>query len=92
MGLRMRTEGSNPSTSIRSNKRCKYERFLSNQEIARLGDVLRRKLRAHPLHSTIVHLLLLTWCRVSEIKDLTWGEVKGERLLLHDSKTGPRTV
>lgn len=23
---------------------------------------------------------------------MTWGEVKGSRLLLHDSKTGPRTV
>jgi site-specific recombinase XerC len=26
------------------------------------------------------------------IMDLTWSEVKGGRLLLHDSKTGPRTV
>jgi len=88
----MRPEGSNPCTYIRPNKRRKCERFLSNQEIARLGEVLRRRLRTHPLHSTIVHLLLLTGCRVSEIKDLTWSEVKGGRLLLHDSKTGPRTV
>jgi integrase len=88
----MRPEGSNPCTYIRPNKRRKCERFLSNQEIARLGEVLRRRLRTHPLHSTIVHLLLLTGCRVSEIKDLTWSEVRGGRLLLHDSKTGPRTV
>jgi integrase len=88
----MRPEGSNPCTYIRPNKRRKCERFLSNQEIARLGEVLHRKLRTHPLHSTIVQLLLLTGCRVSEIKDLTWSEVKGGRLLLHDSKTGPRTV
>lgn len=88
----MRPEGSNPCTYIRPNKRRKCERFLSNQEIARLGEVLHRKLRTHPLHSTIVQLLLLTGCRLSEIKDLTWSEVKGGRLLLNDSKTGPRTV
>ena len=36
--------------------------------------------------------MLLTGCRRSEIVDLTWGEVNGSRLLLHDSKTGPKTV
>jgi len=36
--------------------------------------------------------LLLTGCRYSEIIDLTWGEVKGQRLKLADSKTGARTV
>jgi len=45
-----------------------------------------------PLHATIIYLLLLTGCRMSEIVYLTWSEVKGGRLLLHDSKTGPRTV
>ncbi|MFZ5745989.1 MAG: tyrosine-type recombinase/integrase [Pseudomonadota bacterium] len=88
----LRPEGSNPCTYIRPNKRRKCERFLSNQEITRLGEVLRGKLHTRPLHSTIVQLLLLTGCRLSEIKDLTWSEVKGGRLLLHDSKTGPRTV
>lgn len=40
----------------------------------------------------MIYLLLLTGCRRSEILDLTWGEVKSSRLLLHDSKTGPKTV
>ena len=37
-------------------------------------------------------LLLLTGCRSGEILSLEWGDVKGNRLLLRDSKTGPRTV
>jgi integrase len=45
-----------------------------------------------PAHATVIYLLLLTGCRLSEILGLTWSEVKGSRLLLHDSKTGPRTV
>lgn len=88
----MRAEGSNPCSLIRLNRRRKCERFLSNQEIVRLGEVLTRKADTHPLHATIVYLLLLTGCRLSEIVDLTWSEVKGGKLLLHDSKTGPRTV
>lgn len=88
----MRPEGSNPCTYIRPNKRRKCERFLSNQEVGRLGEVLSRRIHSYPLHATIVYLLLLTGCRMSEIMNLTWSEVKGGRLLLHDSKTGPRTV
>jgi len=88
----LRPEGSNPCAYIRPNKRRKCERFLSNQEIARLGEVLGRKVHSQPLHATIIYLLLLTGCRSSEITGLTWSEVKGGRLLLHDSKTGPRTV
>ena len=88
----MRPEGSNPCVGIRPNKRSKCERFLSDQEIGRLGEVLGRRRHTQPLQATIIYLLLLTGCRRSEIVDLTWGEVNGSRLLLHDSKTGPKTV
>ena len=40
----------------------------------------------------VVTLLLLTGCRYREILTLQWRDVKGNRLLLRDSKTGPRTV
>lgn len=87
-----RPEGSNPCTFIRPNKRRKCERFLSDQEVSRLGKVLDARRKTDPLRAIIIYMLLLTGCRRSEITDLTWGEVKGSRLLLHDSKTGPRTV
>jgi integrase len=87
-----RPEGSNPCSFISPNKRRKCERFLSDQEIARLGKVLDARRQTDPLRAIIIYMLLLTGCRRSEITDLRWGEVKGSRLLLHDSKTGPRTV
>lgn len=87
-----RPEGSNPCTFIKPNKRRKCERFLSDQEIARLGEVLDCRRTTHPLYAIIIYLLLLTGCRRTEITGLRWGEVKGGRLLLHDSKTGPRTI
>ena len=40
----------------------------------------------------IIRLLLLTGCRRSEIVRLRWSEVDHDKLVLADSKTGPRTV
>ncbi|GGD47813.1 tyrosine-type recombinase/integrase [Croceicoccus pelagius] len=36
--------------------------------------------------------LVLTGCRVGEILSLDWSDIKGLRLHLRDSKTGPQTV
>lgn len=41
--------------------------------------------------SAIVRLLL-TGCRSGEVASLQWSDVKGNRLKLRHSKTGPRTV
>ena len=88
----IKSEGSNPCASIRMNKRRKFERFLSDQEFERLGKALDERRNGYPLHCAVLHLLMLTGCRKSEITGLAWSEVKGRRLLLTDSKTGPRTV
>ena len=88
----VKPEGSNPCASIRMNKRRKCERFLSDQEFERLGKALDKRRTGYPLHCAVLHLLMLTGCRKSEITGLAWSEVKGRRLLLTDSKTGPRTV
>ncbi|WP_176593113.1 site-specific integrase [Sphingobium sp. EM0848] len=87
-----RPPGSNPCRSIRRYKGRKIERHLTQAEFERLGKVLDRQKVERPIHTAAVYLLLLTGCRLSEIINLTWGEVKGHRLKLTDSKTGPRTV
>lgn len=91
-----RLENTNPCRSIRPNKRRQCERFLSAEELARFGEVLA-ELRASDnltIRSgcAVITLLLLTGCRYREILTLQWQDVKGNRLLLRDSKTGPRTV
>lgn len=91
-----RVEGSNPCPAIRRNRKRSGERFLSDNELARLGSVLQAG-RSGPdkrqaMIASAITLLLLTGCRRSEILGLQWGDVRGLRLLLRDSKTGPRTV
>lgn len=87
-----RPEGSNPCAGVKANRRRQCERFLSDRELARLGQALRCSEATHPVHAAAVIMILLTGCRKSEILDLRWSEVKGGRLLLADSKTGARTV
>lgn len=87
-----RAEGSNPCSGVRTNRRQRCERFLSEQELARVGAALKRAEASQPIHAAAVSLILLTGCRKSEIIALRWSEVRGQRLLLTDSKTGPRTV
>lgn len=85
-------EHSNPFRGVKRNKGRKIERFLSQAEMARLGDALARHRAAKPNEVAVISLLALTGCRRGEILDLTWGEVQGRKLKLTDSKTGPRVV
>lgn len=91
-----RLENTNPCRSVRPNKRRQCQRFLSAEELTRFGQVLA-ELRGDDnltIRSgcAVITLLLLTGCRYREILTLQWQDVKGNRLLLRDSKTGPRTV
>ena len=91
-----RLENTNPCRAVRLNRKRKCERFLSRAELERLGEVLARvrtsdgKVRS--IAAIAITLLLLTGCRVGEIISLQWQDVRGNRLKLRDSKTGPRTV
>ena len=85
-------EHSNPFRGIRRNKGRKIERFLSEDEMARLGKALADAHDKKPLEVAVISLLALTGCRRGEIINLTWGEVQGRKLKLTDSKTGPRIV
>ena len=74
------------------NRRPKKERFLSTEELGRLGATLARQADRDRVKVAAVRLLALTGCRYSEVLGLHWSDVKGLRLQLRDSKTGPRTV
>ena len=87
-----RPEGSNPCKGIKRYRRRGRERFLSEQEIRRLGAVLKQHEEAFPILVAIIRLLLLTGCRKQEIMTLQWKEYRERHLHLSDSKTGPRMV
>ena len=87
-----RPDGSNPCRHVKRYKEHKRERFLSPEETERLGQVLREAEEEMPSAVAAFRLLLLTGCRMSEIRDLRWDYVKNDCIELPDTKTGGRVV
>ena len=84
-----RPQGSNPCRNIRRYKTTPRERFLSVDELKRLGFVLDH---AEDKQAAAFRLLLFTGARSSEITGLRWDRIRGTRAVLPDSKTGPKTI
>jgi integrase len=93
----LRPDGTNPCRHVERYRERKIERFLSDEELARLGNVLERADRdgfASCSAVAAIRLLIFTGCRSSEILSLRWENVDQQRRLLRlpDSKTGARSV
>jgi integrase len=90
---RQRIVPSNPvaTASVRKTDN-RRERFLSLEEVKRLGSALEAVERegANPMAVNQARLWALTGCRRNEIAGLKWSEVDCERglLILGDTKTG----
>ncbi|HLY54100.1 MAG TPA: tyrosine-type recombinase/integrase [Stellaceae bacterium] len=88
----------NPARGIKKPPVRKMERFLSEQEIARLAAACNAEVEAsgNPFPAAAIKLLLLTGSRRSEIIKLEWPYVDAkpgrECLRLPDSKTGAKVV
>ena len=86
----LRPQGSNPCRNMRRYRMAPRERFLSADELKRLGFVLDH---ADDRQATAaIRLLLFTGARSSEITGLRWDWIRGTRAVLPDSKTGPKAV
>jgi integrase len=100
----LRPVGTNPCRGAKRYAEHKVERFLSSDELSRLGAALNQLETLRPKPDTddrprtqpfaAIRLLLLTGCRVGEILSLRWKDVDYERrsLFLRDSKTGAKVV
>ena len=83
----------NPARGVKRNRRPALTRFLSRDEIARLHRAFDAQTgKSERQQADIVRLLLLTGCHLGEIVGLRRSEVRGDMLMLVDSKTGPRKV
>lgn len=90
-----RPEGTNPARRIKKFREEEKKRYLSEDEQARLGEVLVGSLKDGSQSQYVVaaiFLLMFTGCRLSEILTLKWDYVCPQHLELPDSKTGKRRI
>ena len=93
----LRPDGSNPCHHVEKYKERARERYLSGEELARLGSVLVEAEQDNselPQVILAIRLLLFTGCRLNEILTLRWEHVdfEGACFRLPDTKTGARVV
>ena len=87
-----------PSYNVAMNPKRKRERFLTDAESARLGQLLDEVSRNGSQISagsvTAIPLPMLTGCRKTEIMTLRWAHVDLDKpeIGIVDGKTGSRTV
>ena len=88
-----RPDGFNPCRHVERFPQRRRERFLSAEELARLGDTLAAY-QGSPYHPATIKLLVFTGARLSEVLGLQWDWVSLERgeARLPDSKTGAKTI
>lgn len=92
-----RADRSNPAYHVEKFREEKRKRYLSEKEIARLGEVLAEletQVASDPYVIAAIRLLALTGARLNEILTLRWGDVDfdNSKLDLEDSKTGKKSI
>ncbi len=90
--LGLRSQDSNPCKGVRRRKTGFEAHYLTDDEFAALGRALDDAEADHPVAVAVVRFLLYTGARKSEALLLKWEHVHGDRAVLSDSKTGPRTI
>ena len=95
----LRTDGTNPCRHIEKYKEEKKGRYLTPEELSRLGAALSDMESAEherelPQAIAAIRLLIFTGARLSEILTLKWDYVDLENyeIALPDSKTGKKTI
>ena len=91
----LRPDGSNPCRHVPKYREKKRERFLSQEELQRLGQVLSEaevEGSETPFIIAAFRLLILTGCRLGEIQTLKWEYITPRHMELPDTKTGARRI
>jgi integrase len=93
----LRPANSNPRRGLKKYPETKRERFLSDAELQRIGEVLAEMEAERvemPSAIAAARLLMFTGCRLGEIMTLQWRfvDLRAGVLRLPDSKTGKKVV
>ncbi|HVB79571.1 MAG TPA: site-specific integrase [Candidatus Binataceae bacterium] len=91
----LRPDGSNPCRHVRKYPERKRERYLTVEEMGRLGAVLSEGERDGTEPASVIaaiRLLMLTGARLGEIQTLKWDYVRDGYIAFPNSKTGAKRI
>ncbi len=93
----LRPDRSNPCFKIKKYRETKRQRYLTSDELARLGAALGEAEAEGKISlyaASALRLLILTGARLNEVLTLKWSYVDLQRriLILPDSKTGEKAI
>ncbi|MEH6647567.1 tyrosine-type recombinase/integrase [Sulfitobacter sp.] len=91
----LRPDGSNSCRHVPKYREVKCERYFSNAELRRLGQVLcdvEKEGRETRYIIAAFRLLILTGYRLGEIQTLKWEYITDDGMELPDTKTGARRI
>jgi integrase len=88
----LRKPGSNPCKGLRRRRSTFHARYLQPDEYRQLFHALDARAAGSPAEVALIRFLAYTGARLGEAFTLTWDQLAGQRAVLSDSKTGPRTL
>jgi len=93
----MRPENSNPCWGLKRYRENKRRRYLSGEELARLGGVLEKaeqEKNENPIVIAAIRMLIFSGMRLGEVLGLRWDYIDHEKGIINlpKSKTGAKTV
>jgi integrase len=89
---RLRKSGCNPCKGLRRRSAAFRARYLQPAEYRRLFQALDAHAADLPPEVALIRFLAFTGARLGEALTLTWDQLAGQRAVLRDSKTGPKTL
>lgn len=77
----------NPAEGVERNKETKRKRYMTMDEAMAISAALAKREATHPASVAFIYLLILTGARKGEISKATWGQVRGNKMVLSEHKT-----
>jgi len=84
--------GSNPCKGLRKRSTSFKAIYLTDADYSSLGTALVTRQSSCPAGVALIKFLALTGCRLTEAHLLRWDQIEGNRVVLPDSKSGPRVI
>ena len=82
----------NPCLGFEKYKEIKRKRYLTEDEVLRLGKAIELEKKINPYAIVAIQLLIMTGARLSEILKSKWDWIKDDILYLPDSKSGKKEI